>query len=110
MAKGVDFQSLGFQKLSAFVREQTDDNLLSGTRVTDTGALDFSVAEARFFKLPEQWLKLVEKFLQQLIEGLENLEAGAPIIKSRSSLAVCTCTLPKSSIVAINSLTSIVTS
>ena len=72
------FSSLGYQKLSGFVNEQTADSLLSGTRVTDTGALDFSVAEVRFLKLPEQWLKLVEKSLQQLIDGLEELEAGVP--------------------------------
>jgi len=66
----------GRESVAKFIEDETKDTLLAGVFIDRAGNIDFSVAEDRFFKLPEQWLKLVEKFLQELISGLESIVAS----------------------------------
>jgi len=66
---------IGRERLVEFVKQQTGGTLLEGTVVDATGNLDFNVAEERFLRLPPEWLKLAEKFLNDLIEGINNLAA-----------------------------------
>src|SRR3989344_157035 len=67
---------MGQARLGKFIKEKTSATILNGTTVGPApGVLDFSLAEARFFRLPPPWLKLVERSLQNLIKDLEQLFA-----------------------------------
>ena len=66
---------VGESRMEKFIAEETDDTMIEGIVLEPSGALDFSVPERRFSKLPPLWLKLAVKFLERLISELE-LMAG----------------------------------
>jgi len=82
------FPILGREKLTALIEEQTKDTLISGTKINEQGVLDFREAEERYLKLPPLWLKLVEKFLYQLIDVFELtlVGHGAQVVANKKAV------------------------
>jgi len=80
---------VGREHTEQFIEEKTKDSLLSGVFIDSIGNIDFTIAESKFYKLPSQWLKLIERSLRELISGLDSivsLEPYQPIpIDSRSN-------------------------
>lgn len=99
---------VGKTRLSSFIEKETVDTLLSGTHLTTAGVLDFSVAEARFLKLPQQWLVLVEKFLFQFVEGLNQL-GGVSLKGGKARKPVITVTPETRKMIAAIGLEELVT-
>ncbi|MBI2626281.1 MAG: PAS domain-containing sensor histidine kinase [Candidatus Nealsonbacteria bacterium] len=64
---------VGEDNLKRIIYKETKANLLNGTELV-SGVLNFSLAEERFFKLPPAWLRLVIRFLNELIVVLDNIE------------------------------------